>query len=113
MVCVVCCCLCCCELTTVFLFLLFVLLLLLSLILIKTTRLSFKNRHVVAWQSQVGPLPWMGPQTGDVIKGLGKIEEKRKKKKEEKKKNIYADYLSLKNYFFCVSFLNCHFLTSI
>ena len=28
------------------------------------------NRYVVAWQSQVGPLPWMGPQTGDVIKGL-------------------------------------------
>ena len=33
-------------------------------------RLDFANRHVVAWQSQVGPLPWMGPQTGDVLKGL-------------------------------------------
>ena len=27
-------------------------------------RLNFSNRHVMAWQSQVGPLPWMGPQTG-------------------------------------------------
>ena len=24
----------------------------------------------MAWQSQVGPLPWLGPQTGEVIKGL-------------------------------------------
>jgi len=35
-------------------------------------RLKWCNRHVMAWQSQVGPLPWMGPQTGDVIKGLAK-----------------------------------------
>lgn len=35
-------------------------------------RLEFSNRYVMAWQSQVGPLPWMGPQTGDVIKGLAK-----------------------------------------
>ena len=28
------------------------------------------NAHVLAWQSQVGFLPWMGPQTGEVIQGL-------------------------------------------
>lgn len=34
-------------------------------------RTGRKYRHILAWQSQVGPLPWLGPQTGDVIKGLG------------------------------------------
>ena len=28
------------------------------------------NTHLLAWQSQVGFLPWMGPQTGEVIQGL-------------------------------------------
>ena len=30
------------------------------------------NPHLLAWQSQVGYLPWMGPQTGEVITGLAK-----------------------------------------
>merc|ERR1719238_2003433 len=30
------------------------------------------NRHVLAWQSKVGFLPWMGPSTSDVIKGYGR-----------------------------------------
>jgi len=30
------------------------------------------HRYMLAWQSQVGPLPWLGPQTGDVLKSLGK-----------------------------------------
>lgn len=29
-------------------------------------------KYIVAWQSQVGPLPWLGPQTGEVLQGLGK-----------------------------------------
>ena len=28
--------------------------------------------HILAWQSKVGFLPWMGPPTSEVIKGLGK-----------------------------------------
>eukprot|EP01083_Nonionella_stella_P066846 176382_1 len=34
--------------------------------------MGHKNTYILAWQSQVGPLPWMGPQTGDVLKGLPK-----------------------------------------
>lgn len=30
-----------------------------------------RNPHVLSWQSKVGFLPWMGPSTADVIKGLG------------------------------------------
>lgn len=30
------------------------------------------NRYMLAWQSQVGPLPWLSPQTGEVLEGLGK-----------------------------------------
>jgi protoporphyrin/coproporphyrin ferrochelatase len=30
------------------------------------------NPHVLAWQSKVGFLPWMGPNTEAVLKGLGK-----------------------------------------
>ena len=33
--------------------------------------LNRKNPHMVAWQSKVGYLPWMGPSTGNVLKGLG------------------------------------------
>lgn len=29
------------------------------------------NRYILAWQSKVGPLPWQGPNTGSVVKGLG------------------------------------------
>jgi protoporphyrin/coproporphyrin ferrochelatase len=31
-----------------------------------------RNSYILAWQSQVGYLPWMGPQTSDVIEGLGR-----------------------------------------
>ncbi|KZV80606.1 ferrochelatase [Exidia glandulosa HHB12029] len=31
------------------------------------------NPYRLVWQSQVGPQPWMGPQTGDCIKGLAKL----------------------------------------
>jgi len=33
--------------------------------------LGHKNPYKVVWQSQVGPSPWLGPQTGTSIKGLG------------------------------------------
>ncbi len=33
--------------------------------------LGYHHRYMLAWQSQVGPLPWLGPQTGEVIKQLG------------------------------------------
>merc|ERR1711937_679634 len=36
------------------------------------TRLNFSNRYVLAWQSKVGFLPWMGPSTSDVIAGYGR-----------------------------------------
>jgi ferrochelatase len=29
-----------------------------------------RNSYVLAWQSKVGFLPWMGPPTGEVLKGL-------------------------------------------
>eukprot|EP00914_Ancora_sagittata_P031797 GHVO01064451.1.p1 GENE.GHVO01064451.1~~GHVO01064451.1.p1 ORF type:complete len:425 (-),score=49.42 GHVO01064451.1:251-1348(-) len=35
-------------------------------------RLNFKNSYRLVWQSKVGPLPWLGPQTDDSIKGLVK-----------------------------------------
>mmetsp|Transcript_26163 Transcript_26163/g.51177 ORF Transcript_26163/g.51177 Transcript_26163/m.51177 type:complete len:384 (-) Transcript_26163:236-1387(-) len=31
-----------------------------------------KNKHIVAWQSKVGFMPWMVPSTEDTIKSLGK-----------------------------------------
>jgi len=34
-------------------------------------KLQFSNPYIVCWQSQVGPLPWLGPQTGEALKGLG------------------------------------------
>lgn len=34
-------------------------------------QLGLSNPHVMAWQSKVGYLPWMGPSTSSVIKGLG------------------------------------------
>lgn len=33
--------------------------------------LGHSNTHILAWQSKVGYLPWMGPSTEDVIKKLG------------------------------------------
>jgi ferrochelatase len=33
--------------------------------------LNFSNPYILCWQSQVGPLPWLGPQTGDALKGFG------------------------------------------
>lgn len=35
-------------------------------------QLNFSNRYILAWQSKVGFLPWMGPSTSDVIKGYGR-----------------------------------------
>jgi ferrochelatase len=35
-------------------------------------RLNRKYAYRVVWQSQVGPQPWLGPQTNDSIKGLAK-----------------------------------------
>jgi len=34
--------------------------------------LDFSNRYILAWQSKVGFLPWMGPSTSDVIAGYGR-----------------------------------------
>ncbi|XP_002159643.1 ferrochelatase, mitochondrial [Hydra vulgaris] len=34
--------------------------------------LKFRNQYRLCWQSKVGPLPWLGPQTEDSIKGLVK-----------------------------------------
>lgn len=31
-----------------------------------------RSPYVLAWQSKVGFLPWMGPPTGEVLKGLGR-----------------------------------------
>lgn len=36
------------------------------------SELGYSNRYMLAWQSQVGPLPWLGPQTGEVIQGFGR-----------------------------------------
>ena len=35
-------------------------------------RLGNHNPYRLVWQSQVGPSAWLGPQTSDAIKGLGK-----------------------------------------
>ncbi|KAJ3220126.1 hypothetical protein HK099_004460 [Clydaea vesicula] len=34
--------------------------------------LKFSNPYRLIWQSQVGPQPWLGPQTGTVIENYGK-----------------------------------------
>ncbi|XP_031569990.1 ferrochelatase, mitochondrial-like [Actinia tenebrosa] len=34
--------------------------------------LNFSHPYRLVWQSKVGPLPWLGPQTEDAIKGLAK-----------------------------------------
>lgn len=35
------------------------------------TAMNFSHPYILCWQSQVGPTAWLGPQTGDVLKGLG------------------------------------------
>lgn len=32
--------------------------------------LNFSHPYRLVWQSKVGPLPWLGPQTDEAIKGL-------------------------------------------
>ena len=36
------------------------------------TKLNYAYEHLVAYQSEVGPVPWLGPSTEDVIEELGK-----------------------------------------
>ncbi|KAM0750522.1 ferrochelatase [Meredithblackwellia eburnea MCA 4105] len=36
------------------------------------SRLGNRNPYRLVWQSQVGPSAWLGPQTNDSIKGLGR-----------------------------------------
>jgi len=33
-------------------------------------KLGFSNPYKLVWQSQVGPSPWLGPQTNASIKGI-------------------------------------------
>ncbi|XP_005373032.1 PREDICTED: ferrochelatase, mitochondrial [Chinchilla lanigera] len=33
-------------------------------------KLSYSNPYRLVWQSKVGPVPWLGPQTDEAIKGL-------------------------------------------
>uniref|UniRef100_A0A8C5LUH8 Ferrochelatase n=1 Tax=Leptobrachium leishanense TaxID=445787 RepID=A0A8C5LUH8_9ANUR len=35
-------------------------------------KLGFSNPYRLVWQSKVGPLAWLGPQTSDAIEGLSK-----------------------------------------
>lgn len=39
-------------------------------------RLGHSNPYRLVWQSQVGPSAWMGMQTGDALKGLGRLGKK-------------------------------------
>lgn len=39
-------------------------------------KLDFSNPYRLVWQSKVGPLPWLGPQTEESIQGLGKLGKK-------------------------------------
>ncbi|KAJ8655787.1 ferrochelatase [Lichtheimia ornata] len=39
-------------------------------------RLGQKYQYRLVWQSQVGPQPWLGPQTSDAIKGYGEAGKK-------------------------------------
>ncbi|KAJ3748741.1 hypothetical protein DFH05DRAFT_1473945 [Lentinula detonsa] len=39
-------------------------------------RLGQSNPYRLAWQSQVGPSKWMGPQTSDALKGLSRLGRK-------------------------------------
>jgi ferrochelatase len=42
----------------------------------KVDGLTGANKHVLAWQSKVGYLPWMVPKTSDVLENLGKKGER-------------------------------------
>ncbi|OWK01675.1 FECH [Cervus elaphus hippelaphus] len=35
-------------------------------------KLGYSNPYRLVWQSKVGPMPWLGPQTDEAIKGLCK-----------------------------------------
>jgi len=48
-----------------------------DLVMQRLQELGIANQYLLAWQSQVGPLPWLGPQTGEVLTGLGKQGHKR------------------------------------
>lgn len=39
-------------------------------------KLNYSNAYRLVWQSKVGPLPWLGLQTEDAIKGLASIGNK-------------------------------------
>ena len=39
-------------------------------------RLAFRHQYLVSYQSDVGPLPWLGPSTEQVIKDLGAKRQK-------------------------------------
>ena len=39
-------------------------------------KLGFSNPYRLTWQSQVGPMPWLGPQTKDIAKKLLEGDEK-------------------------------------
>ncbi|EGN99848.1 hypothetical protein SERLA73DRAFT_53491 [Serpula lacrymans var. lacrymans S7.3] len=39
-------------------------------------RLGHSNPFRLVWQSQVGPTPWMGMQTGEAVKGLARLGKK-------------------------------------
>eukprot|EP00808_Paulinella_micropora_P021264 g7773.t1 len=34
--------------------------------------LGYSNQYILAWQSKVGPLPWITPKTGEVLQNYGK-----------------------------------------
>lgn len=38
--------------------------------------LGFSHRYNVCWQSQVGRIPWLGPQTDQILKDLQNLKEK-------------------------------------
>eukprot|EP00457_Paulinella_chromatophora_P007541 gb/GEZN01007564.1/.p1 GENE.gb/GEZN01007564.1/~~gb/GEZN01007564.1/.p1 ORF type:complete len:402 (+),score=52.85 gb/GEZN01007564.1/:47-1252(+) len=38
--------------------------------------LGGSHQYILAWQSKVGPLPWIGPKTGEVLHNLGKRHHK-------------------------------------
>ncbi|KAM5222358.1 ferrochelatase, mitochondrial isoform 4-T4 [Ctenodactylus gundi] len=39
-------------------------------------KLGYSNPYRLVWQSKVGPVPWLGPQTDEAIKGLCKMGRK-------------------------------------
>lgn len=43
-----------------------------STVLAVMNQLKFKYPYRLVWQSKVGPLPWLSPQTDDAMKGYAK-----------------------------------------